>query len=87
MDTNEQTNSVNNSSALGNISVLTPSQRREQERLRKEQEENEAAKTREASCCSATTQRKKQTRKQNRHFYCGNWNYRFCAHSIRYFLE
>ena len=44
MDTNEQANCVNNSSALGDISVLTPSQRREQERLRKEQEEKEAAK-------------------------------------------
>ena len=44
METNEQTNGVNNSSALGDISVLTPSQRREQERLRKEQEEKEAAK-------------------------------------------
>lgn len=44
MDTNEQTNSVNSSSALGEIFVLTPSQRREQEHLRKEQEEKEAAK-------------------------------------------
>lgn len=44
METNEQTNGVNNSSALGDISVLTPSQRREQERLRKEQEEKEVAK-------------------------------------------
>lgn len=32
-----------NSSALGNISVLSPSQRREQERLRKEKEAKDAA--------------------------------------------
>lgn len=32
-----------NSNALGNISVLSPSQRREQERLRKEKEAKEAA--------------------------------------------
>ena len=42
MDTKEQINSVNNSSTLGDISILTPSQRREQERLRKEQEEKDA---------------------------------------------
>lgn len=44
MDTNEQLNSVNNSSAIGDVSVLTPSQKREQERLHKEQEAKEAAK-------------------------------------------
>lgn len=44
METTEQTNSVNNSSAFGDISVLTPSQKREQERLRKEVEARKEAK-------------------------------------------
>ena len=35
---------INSSSALGDISVLSPSQRREQERRRKEQEMEKAAK-------------------------------------------
>lgn len=39
----EQKPETMNGSALGNISVLSPSQKREQERLRKEQEEKEAA--------------------------------------------
>ena len=64
MNTNEKTNSVNNSSALGNISVLTPSQRREQERLRKEKEENEAAKREKRRV--ALQQRKEKNKQENK---------------------
>lgn len=62
MNTNEKTNSVNNSSALGNISVLTPSQRREQERLRKEKEEKEAAK---AAKKAESARKAKETAQRN----------------------
>lgn len=64
MDTSEQTNSVNSSSALGDISVLTPSQRREQERLRKEQEENDAAKREKRRV--ALQQRKEKNERENK---------------------
>ena len=62
MNTNEQINSVNNSSALGEISVLTPSQRREQERLRKEKEEKEAAK---AAQKAESARKAKETARRN----------------------
>ena len=62
MNTNEQINSVNNSSALGEISVLTPSQRREQERLRKEKEEKEAAK---AAQKAESARKAKETAQRN----------------------
>ena len=62
MNTNEKTNSVNNSSALGEISVLTPSQRREQERLRKEKEEKEAAK---AAQKAESARKAKETAQRN----------------------
>lgn len=65
MDTNEQTNSLNNSSALGDISILTPSQRREQERLRKEQEEKEAAKREKRR--AAQQQRKEKNKRENKY--------------------
>lgn len=64
MDTNEHTNSVNNSSALGDISVLTPSQRREQERLRKEQEAKEEAKREKRRV--AMQQRKEKYKRENK---------------------
>ncbi len=64
MNTNEKTNSVNNSGALGDISVLTPSQRREQERLRKEQEEKEAAKREKRRV--ALQQRKEKNERENK---------------------
>ena len=63
MDTKEQINSVNNSSTLGDISILTPSQRREQERLRKEQEEKEAAKKRKREEAKLAKEREKQAKK------------------------
>lgn len=63
MNTNEKTNSVNNSGALGDISVLTPSQRREQERLRKEQEEKEVAKKRKREEAKLEKERQKQVKK------------------------
>ena len=63
METNEQTNGVNNSSALGDISVLTPSQRREQERLRKEQEEKEAARKKKREEAKLAKERQKQAKK------------------------
>lgn len=63
MDNNEQTNSVNSSSPLGDISVLTPSQRREQERLRKEQEEKEVAKKRKREEANMAKERQKQVKK------------------------
>lgn len=62
MNTNEQTNSVNNSSALGDVLVLTPSQRREQERLRKEKEEKEAAK---AAKKAESARKAKETAQRN----------------------
>ena len=63
MDTKEQINSVNNSSTLGDISILTPSQRREQERLRKEQEDKEAAKKRKREEAKLAKEREKQAKK------------------------
>lgn len=63
MNTNEKTNSVNNSGALGDISVLTPSQRREQERLRKEQEEKEAAKKKKREEAKLAKERQKQAKR------------------------
>ena len=62
MNTNEKTNSVNNSSALGDVSVLSPSQRREQERLRKEKEEKEAAK---AAQKAESARKAKETAQRN----------------------
>lgn len=62
MNTNEKTNSVNNSGALGDISVLTPSQRREQERLRKEKELVKAAK---AAQKAESARKAKETAQRN----------------------
>ena len=58
-----QSEPMNNSSALGDISVLTPSQRREQERLRKEQEEKEAAKKRKREEAKLAKERQKQAKR------------------------
>ena len=57
-----QNESMTNSSPLGDISVLTPSQKREQERLRKEKEEKEAAK---AAQKAESARKAKETAQRN----------------------
>lgn len=57
---------MNNSSALGEISVLTPSQRREQERLRKEKEEKEAAKKKKREEAKLEQERQERAKKSSR---------------------
>ena len=53
---------INSSSALGDISVLSPSQRREQERRRKEQEMEKAAK---AAQRAESARKAKETAQRN----------------------
>ena len=63
---NEQTQQIDelNSSSLGEISVLSPSQKREQERLRKEKEAKDAAEKEKRKIAAA--KRREEIQRQKR---------------------
>lgn len=55
---------LNSSDSIGDVLILSPSQRREQESLRKEQEEKEAAKREKRRV--ALQQRKEKNKRENK---------------------